>query len=168
IEGVAVRLMQLQFTAGRRQFVDVSATSARLTDDTGSYRIFGVPPGQYVVLATVPAQFELTTVASGNTTMIPGANLPGYAPTYFPGATAPAEARIISVGLSQELSTIDFRLMSAATARITGVARGSRAEPMGVLMRRSGRSGGFAERPLRASADAVGGFHFDNVPPGEY
>jgi carboxypeptidase family protein len=161
VEAVTVRLLQLQFMADRRQLVDVTAAGSRTTDDTGRYRIYGVPPGQYVVMATLTGrQTDLPRVDD--------TSLPGYAPTYYPGNPEVSQAQLVSVGLSQDVGGIDFALATAPTATLSGVATDSRNLPARVLLDRSRRSGGFGERPMRGVVGADGAFRFDNLPPGEY
>ncbi len=53
VENAAVTLSQIRFQGGRRRLVGVSAMSGRTTDDLGRYRIYAVPPGEYVVNASV-------------------------------------------------------------------------------------------------------------------
>ena len=43
-----------------------------------------------------------------------------YAPTYYPGVGSAAEARSVMLGVSQELSDIDFTLRLVPTARVSG------------------------------------------------
>ena len=45
----------------------------------------------------------------------------GYAPTYYPGTPAPAEAQKITVAVGQEAQGIDFALVPVRLARITGI-----------------------------------------------
>jgi protocatechuate 3,4-dioxygenase beta subunit len=169
VEAVTVRLLQSQFAANRRQLVDVSAAGARATDDTGHYRIFGVPPGQYVVVASVVDRLPPATSSPDITPAdTPPADLPGYAPTYYPGTFLVSEARLVSVGISQDVSSVDFALAPAPTAGLSGIALDSGGQPAGVLLNRSQRSGGFGERPMRDNASADGSFRFENLPPGEY
>ena len=161
VENVTVRLLQLQFIANRRQLMDVAAAGSRTTDDTGRYRIYGVPPGEYVVMASV-------TDRQTDQPLGEDLSLPGYAPTYYPGATAVSQAQIVNVGLSEEAGGIDFPLATASTATLSGVSTDSRNLPARILLDRSRRSGGFAERPTRGVVGADGSFKFENVPPGEY
>jgi hypothetical protein len=147
---------------------------ARATDDTGRYRIYGVPPGQYVVVASVTDRLSvlapLPSTPGPNIAPAdaPPADLPGYAPTYYPGTFLVSEARLVSVGISQDISGVDFALAPAPTAQISGVALDSRGQPAAVLLNRSRRSGGFGEWPMRDDASADGSFRFENLPPGEY
>jgi hypothetical protein len=167
IEGVTVRLLQVQFFSDRRQLVDVAQAGGRATDDTGAFRIYGVPPGDYVVRASVTERLPSGTTAFGSPVENAAADVPGYAPTYFPGTISPGDAQIVRVELSQEVRAIDFPLAPAATARVSGRATDARNQAVGVLLTRSLRSSGFGERPTRGISTGQG-FMFDNVPPGEY
>src|SRR5262249_56044012 len=53
VENVAVTLSQIRYQGGRRRLVTVSAMSGRTTDDLGRYRVYAVPPGDYIVSASV-------------------------------------------------------------------------------------------------------------------
>ena len=161
VEAVLVRLLQMQFMANRRQLVDVATAGSRTTDDTGHYRIYGVPPGEYVVMASV-------TDRQTDQPLTNDSGLPGYAPTYYPGGTAVAQAQLVNVDLSQDLGGIDFALATAPTATLSGLATDSRNLPARVLLDRSRRSGGFGERPMRGVVGADGAFRFENLAPGEY
>lgn len=52
--GVAIRLLQVRNQFGDRTFVPVSTSgsSTDMTDDRGVFRLFGLPPGEYVVSAS--------------------------------------------------------------------------------------------------------------------
>jgi protocatechuate 3,4-dioxygenase beta subunit len=161
LEGVGVKVMQLQFGANRRQLLPVIGVGARVTDDRGAYRVYGVPPGQYVVVASVADQSR-----GQPATMVP----PGYAPTFYPGASTASEAHEISVGLSQDVSEIDFKLARVAAASISGVVTDSQGRPARamIVLATSQRSGGLAVEPLMSSSNADGSFRMRNVPPGEW
>jgi len=51
--GVSIRLLQVRTQFGERTYVPVSTTgsSTDMTDDRGVFRLFGLPPGEYVVSA---------------------------------------------------------------------------------------------------------------------
>jgi hypothetical protein len=51
IAGVSVFAMQLRYFSGRRRIVPVETLSIR-TDDTGQYRLVGLTPGEYYVMAS--------------------------------------------------------------------------------------------------------------------
>jgi hypothetical protein len=52
--GVSIRLLQIRTQFGERAYVPVSTsgTSTDTTDDRGAFRLFGLPPGEYVVSAS--------------------------------------------------------------------------------------------------------------------
>jgi hypothetical protein len=93
-----------------------------------------------------------------------------YAPTYYPGVGSPAEARSVMLGVSQELSDIDFTLQLVLTARVNGhvaSSDGTAAAQGNVQLTPQGGS--------RAGGNSFGGrigwdgqFSIANVPPGSY
>jgi hypothetical protein len=169
IENVTVRLFQLQYFSNRRQVVDVSQSGGRRTDDTGAFRIYNVPPGDYIVRASVTDALPGSTTTYGLPVDRAAAELPGYAPTYFSESINPSDAQLVSVGLSEDVQGIDFSLVATPTARLSGRAIDSRNQPVAVILARSQRSSGFAERPIRGlTVGRDGGFRFDNLAPGEY
>jgi hypothetical protein len=168
IENVTVRLLQLHYFGGHREAVDVALAGGQTTDDTGAYRIYGVPPGDYVVRASVTDRIVNSSQNGDGPAVRPLADLPGYAPTYFPGGVSPATAQVVRVGLAQDVLGIDFTLNVAATARVSGTAVDSQGRAVRVFMARTERSNGFAEAPVLSTPSSDGGFEFDNVAPGEY
>jgi len=168
LENVTVRLLQVQYFSNRRQLIDIAAAGGRATDDTGAFRIYGVPPGDYVIRASVTDRLPTAAIVNGVPVDAAAADLPGYAPTFFPGASDPGSAALIHVNLAQDVNGIDFALVATPTARVSGRAFDSRNQPVGVFLARSQRSSGYAERPMRAISSNDGNFTFDNVAPGEY
>ena len=95
----------------------------------------------------------------------------GYAPTYFPGLTAPAEARRVPVGLGQQVSGIDLSLIRGRAAKITGTAFDSQRRPFSrVTLSDDIRGVNFASFRGAGGASVAGDgtFTIANVPPGEY
>lgn len=74
--------------------------SARTTDDLGRFRLFGLPAGDYVVLASPAPQAGKIPV-----------ELSGFTPTYFPGSPSLAAAVVLSVKVAQELRGVDIVLV---------------------------------------------------------
>jgi Carboxypeptidase regulatory-like domain len=94
-----------------------------------------------------------------------------YAPTYYPGVPSAADARGVTVGVSQEVVGIDFALQLVQTARVNGHVQnpdGSapRQGNVNLTPQANVRSGGFANYGGRIGAD--GQFSIANVPPGLY
>lgn len=155
VEGVNVRVLKVAFTAGRRQLVGAGSVSPK-TNDQGRFRIYGLQPGRYVVSADV-----------GH---VGSQDLPGYSATYFPGTSNPGEAQPVTVGVSQEVTNVDFALTPVRTASVSGRTIGAGGEPFqgGIEMRVSRRSSPVASDSFGARTESDGTFEFQNVPPGEY
>ena len=90
---VRVQALRSQFVQGQRRLMSAGGRSDS-TDDTGVYRISGLPPGQYYVSAT-PAGAAAAPFSAGDDDRL------GYAATFFPRTTNGAEAQRITVGLAQ-------------------------------------------------------------------
>ena len=120
VEGVAINVWVIQFQGGRRRLMS-RGVGTRVTDDLGRYRIYGVQPGQYVISATVGQVNQ----------QVAGAEVSGFAPTYFPGTTSPAEVQLVTVPRSQDVAGVDVALVPLPTASITGRKIGADGQPMG-------------------------------------
>jgi hypothetical protein len=116
IEGVSVYAARSLFFEGRRRLVPVSGSSVR-TDDEGEYRLLRLPPGSYHVMASTK---ETWTVVEGGREIVLG-----YMPTYFPGVAASSDARRVTLGIGEQVRTIDF--LDPDVPRISGTAVDSRA-----------------------------------------
>jgi hypothetical protein len=162
VEDAMVQLFQIRFVDGRQQLVPVPGVAVRTSNDLGRYRLFGIPPGQYVVGAAT----NLTV--SRNVTD----GIPGFAPAYAPGTPNAAEARLVSVDLSQEVSDVDITFLPITTARVSGTAVSSTGVPLhpnGTFsLNATQRSGALAAAPMRGNLNAAGEFDIKNVPPGDY
>lgn len=95
-----------------------------------------------------------------------------YAPTYYPGVGSPAEARAVTVGVSQEVTDIDFALQLVRTARVTGhvenpdgswTAQGN----VQLMPQATGARGNFGQN-YGGRIGWDGQFSIANVPPGLY
>ena len=159
IANASVRVERVVFSKGRRRAVGAGSSSSQ-TDDFGRYRLFGLPPGRYLVTATVGE-----TDAGLQT-----ADWPGYARTYFPGTPSLADAQAIDVAQSQEALTIDFSLVRGHVARISGTALTADGRPLQgqLTLMQSYRSRAVATAPVAVRTGEDGGFAFSRVAPGEY
>jgi hypothetical protein len=160
VENAAVTLSQIKYQAGRRRLVSVSGMSGRATDDLGRYRIYAVPPGEYVVNASVGQVVAFQ----------PSTGLSGYAPTYFPSTTNPREAQLVSVPRSQDVTGVDFVLVPTPTATVSGRKTGADGQPFGgsLWLMPSQRSGAIVTPGSGARIYDDGRFEFPNVAPGDY
>ena len=123
------------------------------TDDRGIYRIYGLPPGDYIVAmarrsvsSTAPvrpitesemqwAQQQLQGGSGTAATPSSGGNAPSpaqavaMAPVYYPGTTVAAQATTITLVAGQERGGVDFGLQTVPTARVAGSIIGLDGQP---------------------------------------
>jgi hypothetical protein len=157
--GILVQIARLQFAAGRRRLMPVGARqTARLTDDRGHFRAFGLGPGDYYVTALAGAFAQDSQVG-------------GFAPTYYPGTKDLLQAQPVHVGFGQDAPNLIIPLVPAATARIAGIVMqrdGTPAASATVTLATSDRAGssGFLQTATVSAAD--GTFTLQHVPPGSY
>src|SRR5688572_3324754 len=123
---LSMQVMRVQVVAGRRQLAMVAAPAQ--TNDLGAYRLFGLAPGDYVVLARASLTAMPGTAVTRQVTpaearwvdqrlsqlqepMQAGASMapappPGptvtYSAVYFPGTSILADATVISVRAGEE------------------------------------------------------------------
>lgn len=161
VEGARVSLLRRRFAGGRPQLIEAKA-AVKWTDDAGSFRVHDLQPGQYVVRASL----------GDSNPPRPRLDIPGYAPTYFPGTPNPTDSRLVTVGVSEDVSGMDFAMARVPTARISGHAFTSSGESIkgGLSLTPSQRSGSVISMPVGPTRmftpDAS--FEFSNVPPGDY
>ncbi|MGV3518688.1 carboxypeptidase regulatory-like domain-containing protein [Luteitalea sp.] len=160
-ERVSVRALQQRRMGGQMRFMGGQGDQ---TDDQGHYRIYGLPPGEYVVMAEPGDQRGPFAFGGGN---VQGLEVDTI-PTYGPGTVNPAEAMKVQVQPGVE-AAMDVQLVVAKVATVRGRALTSKGEPMeggfvrlqtsGSAMMGMGKGG-----PLRAG----GAFEIPGVAPGTY
>jgi len=156
VADVSVAPMRYQYSQGRRRLTPSGRFAS--TNDIGEFRLFGLPPGQYYLSATLH-----------NGMMGDSDDRSGYAPTYYPGTPNVAEAQRLTVGVGQTLNEINLALMPARTVRISGIALDSSGKPLsgGFIMVIQASGGGFSAGP-GGQIKPDGSFTLASVPPGEY
>jgi protocatechuate 3,4-dioxygenase beta subunit len=159
-----VAAMRYRYFNGQRRLVPAGRFSQ--TDDGGNFRIYGLPPGDYYLSAT------LRTGMFGDTDP---SNRSGYAPTYYPGTASSQQAERVAVGLGGEVSGVTFALLPVRTASISGTAVDSQGRPMTgafvMLMEVSENGEGSFMMSFGGGGGRVGEnghFTIHNVSPGEY
>jgi protocatechuate 3,4-dioxygenase beta subunit len=172
----AVSALRQTWANGRRRLLPTGGTHQ--TNDLGQFRMYGLPPGEYYVSATLlnkdimmidPAAFG--GPSSGVSASTPAA---GYAPTYFPGTTSAASAQRVTVGIGQEAQNTDFALAPVRLARISGTVMTSEGKPLdGALVTAmpSGRTGDVAMAFIGGGTGRTtkdGNFSLTGVAPGDY
>jgi hypothetical protein len=165
VSGTQVAAMRYQFVGGTRRLVPARGEgSTRSTDDQGSFRLYGLPPGEYYVTANNRSNMMIMPNMNNTET-------DAFAPTYFPGTANIAEAARVSVKAGQEVQA-SFALIVARMARVRGRAMNSSGQPVtnGMLMLTPGD--GAMTMMFMGMSNAMiapdGSFQFANVPPGRY
>jgi hypothetical protein len=155
--GVRVDAMDMRYDGGRRQPFPAGVS---ITDDLGRFRISGLQPGSYYVMA-----------ATNETWRTEKKEVYGYASTYFPGVAA-REAPLIPLAAGQERNDLNFTLTISRAARVSGRVLRRTGEPLaggsvslmysypGSVVMTSGA------RSVRTEAD--GSFEFRDVPAARY
>ena len=155
--GVRVNAVDMPYEAGRRQ---PSPSGGATTDDLGRFRISGLQPGSYYIMAV-----------SNETWRNDKKETFGYASTYFPGVPA-KEAQLIPLAAGQERNDLNFTLVISRAARVSGRVLRPTGEPLagggvslmysfpGSVVMTSGA------RSVRTEQD--GSFEFRDVPAAQY
>ena len=154
IAGLQVRVYRATMEQGTRRLKAVGVPD--MTDDTGTYRVYGLPPGDYYVAASLrvaPLESIVETT---------------YSPTYFPGAGSLADAQRIKLGLGAEASAT-FPLLPVRSTRITGVVTNSSGAPADAFLNLVSEG---SELGVPVGAGGVtrsdGTFTLADVAPGRY
>jgi hypothetical protein len=155
--GVRVDAMEMRYDAGRRKPFPAGVAT---TDDLGRFRISGLQPGSYYVMA-----------ASNETWRNDKKETYGYASTYFPGVAA-NQAQLIPLTAGQERTDLNFTLTVSRAARVSGRVLRATGQPLaggqvslmysypGSVVMTSGA------RSVRTDQD--GSFEFRDVPAAQY
>ena len=159
-ERVQVRVLRSQRFGGQSRFVGGGMSD--MTDDQGHYRLFGLAPGEYMVVAE-PNERRF---------MMGGQNIQGMdvdtIPTYGPGTVNPADAQKVAVQAGLE-TAMDIQLVVAKVATVRGRVLTSSGEPMaGGMVRLMPTGGDFAGMGKGGPVMGEGRFEIDGVAPGTY
>jgi hypothetical protein len=178
---ISVSAMRRVRRHGASQF-ELASNSAQ-TDDRGTYRIFELEPGQYVICADPLAgrSFGFGSDDSDGTESPDPTELTNsqYAPLYYPGASEAARAAVLDVKAGEEVPRVDFSFAPSPPIKgyqIRGrVVNDFSEKSQGFVTVTAVPSGGdstseyepayrFAARPDRST----GAFALVKVPPGDY
>src|SRR5262245_21334865 len=158
ITGARVQVLRSQVQQGRRRLTPTGNGSQ--TDDTGSFRVFGLAPGDYYVAASLQAAPQDSSDSPVS-----------YAPTYFPGTGNVADAQRITLTLGAESPGVNFVLQPVRAVRVSGTVADSNGAAAPAILNLTpagfGDEGGLQMgNPSRVLPD--GTFAILNVVPGDY
>jgi hypothetical protein len=151
-----VRIQPLRPRMIRRQRYLQPVGSGDLTDDTGAFRLHGLPPGEYYIAASLRVA-PLDSVVQTT-----------YAPTYYPGSGNFGDAQRVFVGAGADVHA-DFPVRPVRPTRITGYVQDSSGAPADAflnLMSDADELG--APLGIGTATRDDGSFLLADVPPGAY
>jgi hypothetical protein len=102
-----VGAFQINYQNGRKVLQQMNS---RQTDDRGEYRLYWLPPGDYII-GTIPRRGLITAAPT------PQDN---YARTFYPNTVEGQSATVVHAGEGAEISGIDVLVRPDATGRILG------------------------------------------------
>jgi hypothetical protein len=152
IVAIRIRVEMVLDASGQRSAPIVYES---VTDDRGVYRVYGLPPGTYIVAADGGANYSPTGVNAFAIDM----------PTYAPSSSREA-ADQISVRVGEE-SNVDIRYRGERGNTIRGIVKATRPAERGftVTLTSSAERGPRWDNYLR---QANGEFAFEGIPDGDY
>jgi hypothetical protein len=150
-----VMAMRYQAVQGTRRLVTVQG---RVTNDIGNFRLFGLPPGQYYLAATLQ-DHGTADVKSQQT----------YASTYYPGTGSLSEAQLLTIAPGQTLTGMNLRLLPVRSVRVSGTVSDSLGRPWaGVSVRATVRAAAGPGDSRFTVAKPDGTFTLMSIAPGDY
>ncbi len=145
------------------------AVGSGATNDLGEYRLAGLFPGQYSLLAMPPPDFRdyETQREKSPPSTNPGDAQPDtrYVSTYYPGTYDAMQASVLTLKAGDEMP-VNFTLAPARTYRIRGIVTGVTAgqKPVLELVSKAGDAYGVNANEIGSD----GQFEVRGVAPGSY
>lgn len=155
---VSVRAIRVREAAGRAAVRFSGFFPERMTDDRGVYRIYGLPPGTYVVSAGGSQRpFGMLNAYEGD------------APTYFPSSTRDTAVEVPVQG-GEEATGIDIRYRGERghiiSGTVSGVVEANMQYGISIVLKQTS-SGGYAATTF-VGQGMKHGFSFNGIADGEY
>jgi hypothetical protein len=188
---VSIRVMRYVNVGGERRLVS-SGSVASGPDERGQYRIYGLAPGDYYVVAAplggpfrANADLHLTSdvdVDQAAQAVSDGRSAPmadvrqrsvTIAPVYYPGVFSAAQAAQISLHAGEERTGVDFVVPYVASVHVDGSVTGLDGAPAKgatiTLVNNDSNATSLGFDAVRTTrTDAKGRFSFAAVTPGVY
>ena len=162
LQGILVRALRLQREDGRLIAGDPGGGMGirQLTDDRGRYRLFGLPSGRYLVVASTNATPSGLDRAQGH----------AFSRVYYPATPDVESAQSVQVDDGRETTGVDVGFAPIRAGRIVGTARDAAGEPLigQVRVLPTQQPGVPAVEPLVERVNVDGTFEINGVPHGQY
>jgi hypothetical protein len=139
------------------------------TNDLGEFRLPGLAPGAYIVVASPRRQFPFGGPGAAPPTAT--ASRITEITTYYPGTSDQAAAQTINVSAGQTVENVVFTMLSAPAYRISGVVVDENGSAVGgamVMLMNDPRSGTLMGPSGSARTQDDGRFVIAAVPAGTY
>ena len=169
MQGIHVNAVRKVYIRGKLQ---LQAYDERETNDLGEFRLFGLPPGRYLVTAEPniwnrvvgDREFSGADKSSGEK---------GYMKLYYPGVTDSGKASAITVGEGDEIASIDILMRQVTVYRVRGkvvnlLPKAKERRPSQVDVLRINQGAGWESIAAGFPGDADGSFEIREIPPGNY
>jgi protocatechuate 3,4-dioxygenase beta subunit len=193
---VRVSILEMRTIAAETRLTSaaVNGSNSNVTDDHGVFRIWGLPPGTYVVSASpnnLPNNTTVRTITGTDMEWVQQQLAPGahatpapdaghavaYSTVYFPGAVDAGSASTIELKAGEERSGINFSLQLVPASTIAGTVIGLDGQPVSgganVQLGQTGKQAGgsivlpgFNSRGM--GVDRNGKFSLTGITPGAY
>jgi Carboxypeptidase regulatory-like domain len=162
-----VRVSALRRMPDRGDRFVMAAPAHATTNDLGEFRVSGLLPGEYVLMADAQPIGPFT-----RTLLAPSSPAVTWAPTYYPGTTNQADAQIVVLQQADTVTDLEFRMVSAPAYRVSGIAVDASGKPVAEVMILLRPTGDISQRgftpPLSASSKVDGTFTISGVIAGNY
>ena len=159
IAGTRVQVLRSRMVRGQRRLQGMGPGDQ--TDDTGEFRVYGLPPGDYYV-----------TASPG-----PADSVRRDPPIYYPGTANFTDAQSVTLAVGTEASA-DFQVQPFRNVRVSGIVFGASGAPVEAMLQLTSEAVGMGPsferagdpRAFMITADSGpdGKFTIENVPPGPY
>jgi hypothetical protein len=192
VPGVNVVAIDLRVVAANPA---ASVPDGVMTDDRGMYRIYGLPPSEYVIVAAPapPGSGEtgarpaaeldaLFATLTDRQSRAPASQLPplprarsavGYSPVFYPGTPMYSDAARVRVAAGDEKTGVSFTVTHVPVASVEGVVTGETPNLAATILfvipdgpRLSSFPGTMGITSV--PPNARGEFRYGNLPPGRY
>ena len=182
---VAMQVWRVTSAGGERRLTETFAGGEGASDDRGVYRLWDLPPGEYVLQATPQlgmygdkagqltgtadlawARAQLQNAARTESVAPPQRSQTAFASIYYPGAVQRANASSIVLAAGEERRGLDMTMQTVPTGRINGTVVGTAAiedVPEVFLVDVGSGAGFYGVRTASGTKFTIGG-----VEPGTY
>ena len=155
-------------------------------DDRGRYRVYGLPPGDYLVavrpgfsigsdltrITDADMRWANAALKAGSASNSPPTSPPiALVPVYHPGVAELANARVVKVAEAEERTGVDINLITVAAAKVEGrvvTVDGQRPTQLQMSMLPEGPRVPLVSQTLFVRPTADGSFQVQGVGPGKY